>query len=75
MTHAFDVEKISIIFWTYSTNTLHWINFSFGNLKKIVFNRVGEIYTHNNPSKWKHAPTEINLADIPTRLSKILDLA
>jgi len=75
MTHSFDVDKSSIIFWTYSTNTLHWINFPFGNLKTFVLNRVGEIHMHSNPSKWKHAPTEMNLVDIPTRLSKILDLA
>ena len=30
---------------------------------------------HSNPSQWKHIPTDMNPADIPTRLPKISDLA
>ncbi len=43
--------------------------------KTFVSNRVGEVHMHSNPNQWKHIPTDINPADIPTRLPKISDLA
>ncbi len=73
--HALDLDKSTITFWTDSTNCLYWINSPSSNLKTFVSNRVGEIHSHSIPSKWKHIPTDMNPADIPTRLPKISDLA
>jgi len=70
-----DLDKSTITFWTDSTNCLYWINSPSSNLKTFVSNRVGEVHTHSNPSQWKHIPTDMNPADIPTRLPKISDLA
>jgi hypothetical protein len=72
--HALDLDKSTITFWTDSANCLYWINSPSSNLKTFVSNRVGEVHTHSNPSQWKHIPTDINPADIPTRLPKISDL-
>ncbi len=73
--HALDLDKSTIKFWTDSTNCLYWINSPSSNLKTFFLNRVGKIHMHSNPSQWKHIPTDINPADIPTRLPKISDLA
>ena len=73
--NALDLDKSTITFWTDSTNCLYWINSPSSNLKTFVSNRVGEVHTHSNPNQWKHIPTDINPADIPTRLPKISDLA
>ncbi len=73
--HALDLDKSTITFWKDSTNCLYWINSPSSNLKTFVSNRVGKIHMHSNPSQWKHIPTDINPADIPTGLPKISDLA
>ena len=72
---AMDIDKSTITFWTDSTNCLYWINSPSSSLKTFVANRVGEVHTHSKPSQWRHIPTDLNPADIPTRLPKIQDLA
>jgi hypothetical protein len=54
---------------------LYWINSSSSSLKTFVSNRVGEIQTNSAPEKWRHVPTEVNPADIATRITKIAELA
>jgi hypothetical protein len=73
--NAMDIDKSTITFWTNSTNCLYWINSPASTLKTFVANRVGEVHTHSQPCQWRHIPTDLNPADIPTRLPKIQDLA
>ena len=39
-----------------------------------VANRVGEVQNESNPDNWRHVPTDLNPADIPTRPPKVADL-
>jgi hypothetical protein len=43
--------------------------------KTFVSNRVGEIQTQSLPDKWRHVPSDMNPADIPTRFPSIDSLA
>jgi hypothetical protein len=58
-----------------SRNDLYWLNQTTSQQKVYVAGRVGEIQTYSNISKWRHVPTGINPADIPTRFPDIQDLA
>ena len=69
--NTMDIDKSTITFWTDSTNCLYWIKSPSSELKTFVANRVGEVHTHSKPSQWRHIPTDLNPADIPTRLPKI----
>jgi len=73
--NAVDIDKSTNTFWTDSTNCLYWINSLSSALKTFVANRVGEVHMHSKTCQWIHIPTDLNPADIPTRLPKIQDLA
>jgi hypothetical protein len=73
--NAVDIDKSTNTFLTNSTNCLYWINSLSSALKTFVANRVGEVHTHSKPSQWRNIPSDLNPADIPTRLPKIQDLA
>lgn len=63
------------IFWSDSTNVLHWIRNQSREFKPFVANRVGEIHRSTNPEQWRHIPGELNPADLPTRGLSAKDLA
>ncbi len=43
-------------------------------MKVFVANRVGEVQNESDPQNWRHVPTDLNPADIPTRPPKVEDL-
>jgi hypothetical protein len=72
---AMNIDNSTTTFWTDSTNSLYWINSPSSELKFFVVKRVGEVHMLSKPCQWRHIPTDLNPADIPTRLPKISDLA
>ena len=72
---CYDISPEDIIYWTDSTNCLFWLNTPANTLKTFVAHRVGEIQNHSNIANWRHVPTDINPADIPTRMPSIEELA
>ena len=63
---CYDITPEDIIYWTDSTNCLFWLNTPANPLRTFVGHRVGEIQNHSRITNWRHVPTEINPADIPT---------
>jgi len=72
---CYGIDPDTIKYWTDSKNCLFWINTPSSTLKTFVSNRVGEIQTNSRVENWRHVPTEINPADIPTRTPKVDELA
>ena len=72
---CYDITPEDIIYWTDSTNCLFWLNTPANTLKTFVAHRVGEIQNHSRITNWRHVPTDINPADIPTRMPSIEELA
>lgn len=56
-----------IFFWSDSTIVLGWIRTSPNLLKTFVGNRVSEITSNTDPSKWFHVGSKENPADLLTR--------
>jgi hypothetical protein len=50
---------------------MYWINTPSSMTKTFVSNRAGEIQTQSLQDKWRHVPTDMNPADIPTRFPSI----
>ncbi len=69
--NSFKIDPNDINYWTDSMNCLYWINTPSSMTKTFVSNRVGEIQTQSLPDKWRHVPTDMNPADIPTRFPSI----
>lgn len=63
------------VFWTDSTNVLHWVRNQSREFKPFVANRIGELHRSTNPEQWRHVPGEVNPADLPTRGLSATDLA
>ena len=72
---CYDLIPEDIIYWTDSMNCLFWLNKPANILKTFVAHRVGEIQNNSKIENWRHVPTDINPADIPTRAPSIQDLA
>ena len=75
VSNSFNISPDTITYWTDSMNCLYWINTPSSLTKTFVSNRVGEIQNQSLPENWRHVPTDINPADIPTRSPSIESLA
>ena len=71
---AYGLNPKDVQYWTDSTNCLYWITSPSSVMKVFVANRVGEVQNESDPNNWRHVPTELNPADIPTRPPKVEDL-
>ena len=67
-------DLTSVVFWTDSLNVLFWIKKPAKFFKPFVSNRVGEIQQATDSIQWRHCPTNLNPADIPTRTSSVVAL-
>ncbi|XP_071481170.1 uncharacterized protein [Diadema antillarum] len=57
------LDLADVIFMTDSMITLSWVKSKARSYKMFVAVRVGEIQTATDPSKWRHIPGELNVAD------------
>jgi transposase len=71
---AYGLNPKDVRYWTDSTNCLFWITSPSSVMKVFVANRVGEVQNESDPQNWRHVPTDLNPADIPTRPPKVEDL-
>ena len=69
-----DIPTADITYWTDSMNVLFWINGASRKYKPFVASRVGFIHENSEPHQWRHVPTKLNSADIPTRGMTVDDL-
>ena len=72
---CYDLDPEDTMYWTDSMNCMFWFNTPANTLKTFVAHRVGEVQNHSKVENWRHVPTELNPADIPTRKPSIQDLA
>jgi hypothetical protein len=72
---CYDLDPEDNLYWTDSMNCMFWLNTPANTLKTFVAHRVGEIQNHSKVENWRHVPTEINPADIPTRKPSVEELA
>jgi len=72
---SYNIDADAVQYWTDSKNCLFWLNSPSSILKTFVSNRVGEIQTNSVVQNWRHVPTDLNPADIPTRMPKVDELA
>ena len=68
------IQSESVKFLTDSTITLAWIQCAFRSFKPFVSSRVGEIQSRSHPSRWKHIPSEENVADDLSRGLRVQQL-
>ena len=59
-------EKV-VIFFTDSNIALSWIRSQVREFKPFVTARAAEIQDNSDPSKWRHMPGELNVADDVSR--------
>ncbi|XP_064483023.1 uncharacterized protein LOC135395863 [Ornithodoros turicata] len=64
---ALHLEEEVTCFWSNSSIVLHWIKGSASRWKPFVENRVTEIQTLCDPSRWHFCPGHENPADLTTR--------
>jgi hypothetical protein len=43
-------------------------------MKVFAANHIGKDQNESDPKNWHHVPTDLTLADIPTRIPKVKDL-
>jgi len=43
-------------------------------MKVFAANHIGEDQNESDPKNWHHVPTDLTLADIPTRIPNVKDL-
>ena len=70
-----NVSSSDVVYWSDSSDVLHWIHNTSRKFKPFVAHRVGEIQTHSNPSQWHYVPTAVNPADLLTRGKSVDELA
>lgn len=61
------MKNVSLLAWSDSMITLHWIRSAPHQLKTFVANRVAQIQALIDPSAWQHTPTATNPADYASR--------
>ena len=61
------VDSGDIVYWSDSSDVLHWVHNTSRRFKPFVAHRVGEIQAHSAPSQWHYVPTAVNPADLLTR--------
>lgn len=59
-------------FWSDSRTVLSWIKSDMRNFKPYVACRVSEILEHTHDQQWNWIPTNMNIADVSTRM-KVVD--
>ena len=62
-----EISEVPYFLWTDSRIVYHWIRGSPSDQKVFVSNRVSEIQTETEASRWKFCPGAKNPADLPTR--------
>ena len=71
---TYKVPQEKIFYYTDSRNALYWINTPAHKAKTYVYNRSAEIQRVSEPSQWSHVATDVNPADIATRIVSTDDL-
>ena len=54
-------------YFTDSLNVLYWLRSNSSDWPIFVSNRLEQILQSSSPDKWRHVPSELNPADIPSR--------
>ena len=72
---CYELDPEDTMYWTDSMNCMFWFNTPANTLKTFVAHRVGEVQNHSKVENWRHVPTDLNPADIPTRKPSIEELA
>lgn len=63
---ALSLENIDVNFWSDSATVLAWISRP-SNWDTFVYNRVKEIREFSESKQWRHVPSGLNPADLPSR--------
>ena len=63
-----------MFYYTDSRNALCWINTPAHSAKTYVYNRSAEIQRVSEPNQWAHVATDVNPADVATRIVSTEDL-
>lgn len=64
-------EADDVIFWTDSRTVLHWIQKNSRRYTPFVAHRLGEIAEKTDMTQWRWAPTNVNVADVATRVNYV----
>lgn len=68
----FHIEKVFM--WSDSEVVLYWLRTSLSTLKTFVANRVSAIHELAPTAVWRHVPTALNPADLPSRGCTVKEL-
>ena len=62
-----DLPDEFFYYFTDSLNVLYWLRSNSSDWPIFVSNRLEQILQSSSPDKWRHVPSELNPADIPSR--------